>query len=366
MMSPERLPGSLLLPIVFLLGACQQHAAPAPAKPTVTVATPAGETVRQTIELDGVIAASATVNLVARVAGYLESAPYREGQQVKAGQVLFVIEPASYRAQVKINEAKLVQARAEADRQATLLAQNATSQSSVESAQSQLLQAQANLDLARLDLSYTQVRASFDGVVGQRQVDVGNYVGAGGATVLATLNRVRPAYVQFSLNERDVLRLRSLPGVGKGTAKDGVGRIPVSVQLQDEAAPSATGTLDFIGNGLDATTGTIPMRATFPNDDLHLVPGMYARVSIEVGAPRQALLVPLVALQADQQGSYLYVVDKDGITRRRNGRKGDQFGQRAEIVEGLAADDRVVVNGLSSIGDGTPVTAQAADAPVTG
>jgi membrane fusion protein, multidrug efflux system len=365
-MTPHvRLLGSLL-PAVFLISACQHRAAPTPAQAEVTVETPATETVRNTIELDGVVAASATVNLVARVPGYLEAAPFKEGQQVNAGQVLFVIEPASYREQVSINEAKVVQARAESERQAALLAQNATSQSSVENARSQLAQAEANLELAKLNLAYTQVRASFDGVVGRRQVDVGNYVGAGGATVLATLDQLRPAYIEFSLNERDMLRLRNLPGAASGTAKALVGRLPVAARLQGESAPSATGVLDYVGNGLDATTGTVPMRARFDNDDLHLVPGLYARVSIEIGEPRPALLVPITALQVDQQGSYLYVVDGEGVVRRRNVRKGEQFGQRSEITQGIGPEDRVVVNGLGSVSDGASVTLHTAAAAVTG
>lgn len=340
--------------------------------PAVTVATPQVAPVTEAIELDGVVAPSASVNLMARVSGVLESASFHDGDAVHAGQLLFVIEPAPYREQVKLNQAKLDQARSDAERQQALLAENATSQSSVENSASQLKQAEANLALARINLGYTEVRAPFDGVIGRRLVDVGNVVGAApGGTVLTTITRLRPVDVNFALNERDLLRLRALAAAGRARpgmnpyekAKSAVGKLPVRATLQDGGTPEF-GVLDFIDNGLSANTGSIQLRARFANEGLRLVPGLYAKVRIELGTPHRAILLTNAVVQADQRGSFVYVVGDDHIAKRRDIETGDAYGTQREVRHGLAAGERVIVNGMSNVRDGQAVTVENVEAPV--
>ena len=349
----------LAIPIVLVLSACGARGAPpAPAPSQVTVAIPKRAEVRDTMQFDGTVTAFETVNLVARVAGFLQSAPFTEGTAVKKDQLLFVIEPDTYQQQVNLYQAQVDQAHAEAQRQETLLKENAISKSSVETSASTLRQAQANLELAKINLSYTQVRAPYDGVIGQRQVDVGNYVGAPTGTALATLVKVRPIYVLFAVNEHDLLQIRARIPVSDVGHKPQLGVFPLTVTLQGETAPSAEGVLDFVDNELSTSTGTIQVRGRFPNEDFHLLPGLFAKVGVNVSAPRQALLIPNIAIQTDQQGDYVFVVDGNDRIVRHNIRSGSQYGSDREILAGLGASDQVVVSGISNTGVGQQVTVQ--------
>ncbi len=355
---------TLLLLTLAVCTACGKRENPAAASnapPLVTVAAPRETMVSDVIELDGIVTPSASVNLVARVAGFLLATPFIEGEQVRKGQLLFLIEPDSYREQVRLNQARLDQARADADRQATLLKQNATSQSSVENARSQMKQAEANLRLAQINLGYCEVRASFDGVIGKRLVDAGNYVGAApGGTVLGTLQRLRPAYINFAISERDMLAVRArIPAAQR---HDAIGKLKVHARLQGENAFSADGVLDFIDNSLNAGTGSMQLRARFDNDDLHLIPGLYAKTSFDAGPKRRVILIPNAIIQADQQGSYVFIVDAKARATRRNIETGNQFGKEREVRSGLKTDERVVISGLGNIVDGQQVMLQMSEA----
>lgn len=365
-MKPSNLTFSVLTLSALLCVACSgSKNAPAPAVPQVGYMLPVSKPVTDSIQLDGVVAPSESVNLVARVNGYLQAAPFKEGDQVKKDQLLFVIEPEPYKQEVKLNEAKVIQARAEANRQQTLYKENATAQSSVETAVSDLQQAEANLRLAQINLGYTSVRAPFDGMVGRRLIDVGNYVGASpGGTVLTTLLQLRPVYVYFSINERDLLRIRAAQAAHNGTEnKPGVGRTPVGAALQGETSPSEHGVLDYIGNALNTDTGSLQLRATFENKDLRLLPGLYSKVFINVGKPRPALLLPRAVIQYDQVGSYVYVVDGQSKVARRNIKVGALFDRYQEVQEGLGSNDHVITEGISNVGLGQKVDARLDSAP---
>lgn len=355
---------TLLTIFSFALLACNKSSSSsnnAALAPQVTVIQPQEREVRDQIQLDGQVAASDSVNLVARISGYLQASPFREGDQVKKGQLLFVIEPAPYQQQVKLAQAQLDQARAEARRQDLLIKENATAQSSVDTAKSSRAQAEANLALANINLGYTEVRAPFDGVIGKRTVDAGNYVGASpGGTVLATLQKLRPAYVNFTINERELLRLRKAMASKYHNDPKGqmVGKLKVAVALQGEARPSETGVLDFIDNDLASGTGTLSLRASFANKNLHLIPGLYSKVYIDLGDPHKALLLPAALIMNDQLGDYVYVLDKDDRVTRRNISTGATFGQQREVTAGLAVSDRVISQGLSNVSVGKKVIAQ--------
>jgi membrane fusion protein, multidrug efflux system len=350
---------ALTLSALLCIACSGQKNVPTPPAPQVGYMLPVAKQVTDSIQLDGVVAPSESVNLVARVSGYLQSAPFKEGDQVKKNQLLFVIEPEPYRQQVKLNQAKVVQAHAEEVRQQTLLKENATAQSSVETAVSDLQQAQANLSLAQINLGYTSVKAPFDGMIGRRLIDAGNYVGASpGGTVLATLMQLRPVYVYFSINERDLLRIRAAAAAQNGQEyKPGVGKTPVGVALQGETLPSEQGVLDFIGNGLSTDTGSLQLRASFPNRDLRLLPGLYGKVFINVGKPRHALLLPRTVILSDQVGNYVYVVGGDSKVIRRNVTTGATFGHAQEVLTGLSASDHVITEGISNVGLGQKVDA---------
>jgi len=347
----------------------------------VELVSPARDSVRDSLTLDGVVAPSESVDLVARVAGYLQSAPFREGEQVRRGQLLFVIEPAPYREQVKLNEARVAQARAEAQRQQALMRENATAQSAVDSAVSNLRQAEANLALARISLGYTQVRAPFDGVIGRRLVDEGNYVGSSpGGTVLATVTRLQPAYVDFSVNEGDWLRVReemvateAAEGTGKNAGADsaagprrqratassdpGLG-VPVRITLGGQAESSAQGELVFVDHRLGQSTGTLALRARFDNDDGRLIPGLYARAQLHTGPSREAWLVPTQAVQTDQQGRYLLVLGAYGKVARVDVSIGGTFGDWQEVRQGLDGHERVIVGGIGNVTVGQEASAR--------
>jgi membrane fusion protein, multidrug efflux system len=345
-----------------LLAGCERKAPappPVPRKIPVTFVQPESRSIEDAAVLDGIVAPSASTDLVARVPGFLMQARFKDGDTVRKGQLLFLIEQDTYRQQVALNQARLDQARAEFQRQQSLIKENATSQASVENASSQLGQAEANLKLAQINLDYTEVRAPFDGVIGKRKVDVGSYVGSGAGTVLATVARLQPAYVNFSINETDLLRIRSHARVNGGP-RAAVGKVPVRAALQGETGYPRTGVLDFIDYTLNASTGSIQLRASFQNRDLSLIPGLYARVSIDTGPPRPALLLPVASIQSDQQGPFVYVLESGDIVRRRSIVPGAKFDSMREVVSGVKADDRVVLDGIVNIRDGTPTLPKAA------
>jgi len=253
-----------------------------------------------------------------------------------------------------------------------LLKENANSQANVESSLSNLQQAQANVRIAQTNLDYTLVRAPFNGIMSKRQVDPGNYVGAAaGGTVLATIMQISPAYVYAAIGETEVLRLRSQrPTVSNGTAPRP--KPVVHAQLQGETAPSAHGTLDYVDHQLNQTSGTVQVRGVFPNTDRHLLPGFYAKLTIEAGGERDALVLPRAVLQSDQQGEYVFVVDAQNIAKRRAVSTTSLPGESKEVRSGLAPGDQVVTQGFTKIADGqrvniasvmeNPATSQAASA----
>jgi len=350
--------------LVAISAACRQSgvtgALPAPA---VTVRQPAEEPVTEYLEMTGTVAASKTVNLVARVPGYLESVHFADGAVVEAGQLLFVIEQAPYVAQVELNEAALVRAQAELDRQQEMMKENATAQTTVENWVSQRDQAKAQLDLAKINLGYTKVTAPFAGRIGARQVDPGNLVGSNGATTLATLEQLKPIYVNFNLNERDALRMRDLLRQHNMDVGSNVGKAPVEVGLQNENGYPHVGVLDFTDNSLSTSTGTIALRGIFKNEDTTLYPGLFARVRIPMGGPRPMLVIPASAIGNDQQGDFVYVVGPDDVVARRSIVKGPMTPSGNAIRSGLATGDRVIVNGLLNARPGEKVSPAEAAAP---
>jgi membrane fusion protein, multidrug efflux system len=339
------------------LAACREGNAPATqnaAVPQVSVTRPVAREVREQIDLSGTVAPSATVTLVARVQGVLQQIGFADGATVKKGQLLFRIEPDTYRAQLVYDQAALVNADQELVRQKQLTSDNATSESTLQKAQTTRDQALAKRDMSRINLAYTEIRAPFAGRIGARSFDVGNLVGASDSTKLATLDRIQPVYVNFTLNERDANR------IGLFTQP------PRTVRVNVLGAPAGKGedaALEFVDTRVDPNSGALKLRADIANQDSHLIPGMSVEVHIPAGAPHNVLLVPDTALLREQAGASVLIVNGAGVIEKRAVQTGGLFGSQRAVTGGLSASDQVVTGGALAVAPGIKVQVVAAAAP---
>ena len=344
----------------LVLAGCEKKPTVAAPPVKVTVAKPVSQDVRSYEIFDGVISPLLTVNLEARVPGYLSKIAFEDGAFVKKDQLLFVIEQDQYIQQVNLTQAIYNEAKIELARQKALLKDNATSQASVDKALSSFLQSEANLKLAQLNLTYTEVRAPFDGLMGRHLIDVGNYLGSSPSGVkLATIQKINPIYVYFYINERDLLKYQKRY-VNEDNRKSLVNALPVYVQLQGEKGFPHKGTLDFAANLLSTSTGSLQLRAELPNDKLDLVPGLYGKVLAEYGESRKAVLIPARTVQTDQQGDYLFVMDDSKKVERRAIKTGQRFDSLVEIAQGLKDSETFVLNGFINISNGQTVNPETA------
>jgi RND family efflux transporter MFP subunit len=341
----------------FLLSACgEKNVYVPPPAPKVTVSQPVRRGVTDYLEFTGNTQAINTVQLRARVEGYLEKILFQDGDLVKKGQLLFLIQQNTYEdklrqaeAEVLANKARLEHAQTEYARFSRLVTKKAAAQTDVDrwhyerdAAQAAVMNAEAQRELAKLNLSYTRVTAPFNGRIGRRLKDVGNLVGAGEKTLLAEINQINPIYVYFTINERDLLKVMSET---KGKAKEPQ-KHPVSFGLADEMGYPHTGYLDFAAISLSPTTGTLLLRGVFPNPNYKILPGLFARVRAPVGKPRPALLVPEVAIGFDQLGPYVLTVGDQKVVQRVSVKLGTKVDDYQVVTEGLKGDEWVIVNGL--------------------
>jgi RND family efflux transporter MFP subunit len=354
----------------LLLAGCedeQRNAYQPPPPPPVTVAAPQVRTVTDYVELTGTTAAVNTVQLVARVEGYLREIHFQDGQRVKQGDVLFTIEQDQYRAELQqaqaevgAVQARLAQAQTEFTRYSNLFRQKAASavdvdtwRANLDSAQADLLGAQAKVALAQLNLGYTTVTAPFDGRMGRRLVDVGNLVGIGGsATVLAEINRIDPIYAYFTMNERQLLQIRA-QRQSNGTQPDDQALELGTVT--DQGFP-VQGKLDFAAITLTPGTGTLQLRGVFANPDYRLLPGLFVRVRAPLGETPGALLVPETVVGRDQAGPYVLTVGAEDTVVRTGVELGQLVGVERVVTKGLEATTRVIVDGLQRAVPGRKVT----------
>jgi RND family efflux transporter MFP subunit len=341
--------------------------------PPVPVIRPRTQSVSSFVEVTGNAASVNAVKLIARVEGYLEQLHYADGQFVKKGDLLFTIQQDQYKdqlqqsqAQVLAAQASLVYAKTEVVRYTALLKKDAATQVEVDkwvyqraSAEAQLLGAQASVALAKLNLGYTEVRAPFDGIVGKHLIDPGNVVGGGGQqSALAEITQLDPIYVVANLSEQDVLKVRQNLGQHRLTLAD-LHKVPVDVALSDETGFPHQGTIEYVAPAIDPATGTLLVRGILPNPNFTLLPGFFVRMRLPMGkVDRNALLVPDRALQEDQGGRYLLIVNKDNVVEQRYVQLGQLDGALRVITSGLKPDDRVVVGDLWRASPGTKVTPQ--------
>ena len=348
-----------VIPACCALCGCEQNSFVPPPPPKIDVGLPVQQTITRFLDATGNTAPIQTVDLVARVQGVLQSINYKDGTLVKQGTTLFTIEPETYK--FKLEQAQAAEAGAQASlkqaesdykRQVDLVARQAVSQatldtstSSRDNAQANLQQAEANTKIAAVHFSYTNVVAPFDGVVSAHLVSVGELVGAASPTQLATIVQLDPIYVNFNVNEQDVLRVRA-EARRRGLTTSDLTQLPIEVGLQTESGYPHKGHLDYAAPTVNLSTGTLAVRAVLPNADRVLLPGYYVRVRVPFDQQQNALLVPDVALGSDQSGRYVLVVNGENVVEQRKVVTGPVEGELRVIESGLKADDRVVIAGL--------------------
>jgi RND family efflux transporter MFP subunit len=358
---------ALLGALLLILGCGQGNVYAPPPPPQVTVEHPVRRMVADYLEYTGNTQAINTVQLQARVQGFLEKVFFKDGDLVKKGQLLFLIQQNTYQAQLEQAEAQILQQKAnyehaviETARYTKLVKQRAAAQTDLDNWRFQrdaykaaMLAAQAARDLAKLNLSYTRVVAPFNGRIDRRLKDPGNLVGAGEFTPLAEINQIDPIYVYFTISELDFLRL--MAASQDLLARVNAGKFPVAIGLADEAGYPCEGSLDFAAITLDPNTGTLLLRGIFPNPDNKLMPGLFARVRIPLAAKRASILVPQVALGFDQQGPYVLLVNDKNVVERRPVKTGGPVDHLRVVEEGLTGDEWVITTNLIRAIPGRPV-----------
>ena len=348
-----------VIPACCALCGCEQNSFVPPPPPKVDVGLPVQQTITRFLDATGNTAPIQTVDLVARVQGVLQSINYKDGTLVKQGTTLFTIEPETYKFKLEQAQAaeagaqaSLKQAEADYKRQVDLVARQAVSQatldtstSSRDNAQANLQQAEANTKIAAVNFSYTNVVAPFDGIVSAHLVSIGELVGVASPTQLATIVQLDPIYVNFNVNEQDVLRVRA-EARRRGLTTSDLTQLPIEVGLQTESGYPHKGHLDYAAPTVNLSTGTLAVRAVLPNADRVLLPGYYVRVRVPFDQQQNALLVPDVALGSVQSGRYVLVVNGENVVEQRKVVTGPVEGDLRVIESGLKADDRVVIAGL--------------------
>lgn len=337
-----------------------------PSGPSVVVTRVQQQTVPVKLDYVGETAAVRTVDIRARVEGFLIERTFEEGDDVPEGELLYVIDPRPFeaalmeaRGQLAKDRAALAYAEEQVERYRDLVDKDYVSREEFDGLVTQADEARAAVEAdegaveqAELNLSYCRMVAPFDGRIGRTLVHVGNLVGAGESTKLATINQLDPIYVYFSPSDEDAQKI-----MAKRNGKP----IPVELTLANGTVYAQSGTVDFVDNTVDLKTSTVAMRALLPNPDHTLLPGMYVDTKIVVGQMHDALLVPEKAIGEDQGGQFVMIVDPDDEVRKSYVTIAFAHDGMQVISKGVEANERVIVQGLQLVKPGTIVHAEEQD-----
>ena len=373
MMNTTKISAAAALVGVVLMAGCEtENVYVPPPPPEVTVARPVTDEVSDYLEFTGATRSIDKVDIRARVNGYLQSIEFEDGATIEQGDLLFVIEPepfevalASAQASLQKAQAALRLANATAERTIPLVRRGALPEQELDvkeadraTAEADVAAAKAAIRQAELDLSYTRILAPISGRIGQHMVDVGNLVQAE-STLLATIENYDPIYAIFNVSESAVLRLLDLQRAnGAANQRDA---LVLMMALGDDQDYRYTGVLDFADLGVDPGTGTQLRRGVFPNPDHKLLPGLFARLRLPIGAPEQKLLVTERAIATDQRGEYVLVVDENNDVVYRPVKLGITVEGMRVVQDGVGPDDWIIVNGLQRARPGAKVAPQRAE-----
>ncbi len=342
----------------------------APPPPAVVVAPAVQKAVSASAEFIGQAEAFHSVDLRARVTGFLTDRSFTEGGLVSEGDVLYVIDPAEYeaardaaQARVENVEATIEEAEAQLERYEKLATSGTASEAALDEARAtagraraDLAAANAELEQAKLNLGYTQIDTPISGRIGQSSIDTGNLVSPDSG-ILATVVAVDPIYVTFSVTERDYLAY--VDAVDSGAVDD----VRPQITLVNGQQYPEDGEIDFIGTSVSAETGTIPVRATFPNPDGILLPGQFMNVTLMAGTPSEEIVVPQAALQQNQAGYFVLIVDANSKVEQRPVTIGQRLRTETVVQSGLQVGEQVIVEGIQKVRPGATVTAVPAETP---
>jgi len=343
--------------------------------PPVGVVTVQRQPMTDSYEFNGRIQAINGVNIVPRVSAFLEQQLFAEGTDVKKGDLLYVLERPPYQAAVDVQKAAIAQAQAQLDndkvelwRKQQLVEKSAGTQQAVDTAEAtqrsraaQVQAAQAQLEIAQINLEYTEIRSPIDGRIGRSSVTVGNVLGPNSG-VLTTVVSQDPMYVLFPVPTRRAIELRQ-----EYAENGGFDAVKVRLRLPDGRLYEQIGKLDFINNAIAQDTDTVTVRGVIPNPVLasqtaggvnlrELIADEFVTVLLESVKPKEVIAVPRVAILSDQEGSYVYVVDDQNIARQRRVRLGELTPEKAGIVDGLKEGEQVIVDGVQRARPNAPVT----------
>lgn len=352
----------------LLLAACSSDEPVAPPPPEVGIIVVQPQSLADIAEVPGRVQAVRTAQVRARVDGIVQERVYEEGSDVEEGQVLFRIDPRELRANLSAVEASLARAEATAanaaqdvERYEGLVEDQAISKQEYDAAlarlrtaQADVAQTRAQLESAKLALSYTSVTAPIAGRAGRAQVTEGALVSAASATLLTTIEQLDPVYVNFSQSSSYLLSIRREIAAGTLSVPQ-LGRVEVMLILEDGSIYKHKGHLDFLDLSIDEATGTAAVRAEVPNPDRVLLPGQFVRARIEVGVRANTFLIPQRAVQLAADSASVFIVDQDDKVAPRTIKTGSLRGSDWVVLEGLKPGERVIVDGLQKIQPGATV-----------
>ncbi len=363
-----------VIAVLFAAGSGRAQAPGGP-PPAVTVASPIVKEIIETDTFTGRFSAVSNVDVRARVSGYLDKVNFNDGDFVKEGDVLFVIDQRPYKAALDQARATRDSAKARVDFSRTDLeraeiltkqgniAEQATDQrrQNSQTAQADFASAQANVAAVSLNLAFTEVKAPISGKISQRLVTVGNIVQAD-QTRLTTIVSLDPVYFGFTVDERSFLNYQRTLGIGMG-ALDATSKPSIMIALTGEDRPTHPGKLDFVDNALDAATGSILLRATVDNKDNYIKPGLFGTIRMPASKPHRGVLIPDEATVANQDKLIVYVVADDGTVSPRNIKIGSKVDGYRVVESGLNGAETIVIAGLTRVKPGIKVQPTRKDLP---